>query len=96
MYLTCPDIDNITAALHGLGMHVWVSSLESLEGVMLSLFIGGLSYYLTMILVNLSMLALYHRTFGVVRSARILLLISATIVLLWGLASVSYALTQVT
>lgn len=77
------------AVTYGLGRHVWVLPWSSFKPLMLSLFITGIFYPLTMTLVNISMLVLYWRTFGVVSSARTVLRCTGIFVLMWGLVAVS-------
>lgn len=62
---------------------------ESREPILLSLFLAELFYFVAMMLVNLSVLALYWRTFGVARFATPALGTTGVVVIVWSIVSVS-------
>lgn len=81
--------DNIALAIaYGFRSHVWEVPMEYIEQIMRSLFIGEMTYFLSMTLVNSSMLILYWRNFAALKSARVVLRTLACLLVLWACAAV--------
>lgn len=80
--LTLPGIP------HGLGRHVETFGPNVVEDSTLGLFVAELTYTGVIVLVKLSILALYWRIFGKTISIRIPIYTLTAAVLMWGIAVV--------
>jgi hypothetical protein len=72
----------------GFGKHIWAAPLDGLEVYFHGLFIAEYLYTMSIVLVKWSILALYWRIFGSVRSTRLPIWILFGIVSAWGTAVV--------
>ncbi|KAF4342798.1 integral membrane protein [Fusarium beomiforme] len=70
----------------GFGKHIWAAPPDGLEVYFLGLFIAEYLYTISIVFVKWSILALYWRIFGSIKSTRSLIWILFTIVLAWGIA----------
>ncbi|KAI3573011.1 hypothetical protein IWW34DRAFT_888009 [Fusarium oxysporum f. sp. albedinis] len=70
----------------GFGKHIWAAPLDGLEVYFHGLFIAEYLYTMSIVLVKWSILALYWRIFGSVRSTRLPICILFGIISAWGIA----------
>lgn len=73
-----------TAPSRGVGKHIWANPPDTLYFIFLMRFAAQLCYNYSVTLTKLSLLAFYHRSFGVWRSARISIWVVGIILVLWS------------
>ncbi|UNI24619.1 hypothetical protein JDV02_010353 [Purpureocillium takamizusanense] len=78
----------------GLGKHIWANPPEAALDWAIALFIGELSYTLTMLCAKWSILAFYWRAFHVRKSIKVPICVLAVCVLCWGIAVFLVAIFQ--
>ncbi|KAI5455758.1 hypothetical protein BGZ63DRAFT_137429 [Mariannaea sp. PMI_226] len=77
----------------GLGKHVWSLPPDAIRSLAIGLFVGEITYTLTIVFVKLSLLAFYCRIFSV-HSIKIPAGILAISVIMWGIAVLVVTFTQ--